>query len=163
MSDVSESSTNLEFLADFAKAMKYAEKSEAQTRHGSSLAEYEAARRLAEVLAALENDPVMDGKIGGAVRPVEVKAVRDLPKNAGCELVLNYRGKDHSLKVSFDDLREIGNVRQDNEVLVAQWRKALKSSATLVPETRIVRGTAKSAARKQPATMSKVKSKSLGQ
>lgn len=134
---------NLEFLSDFAKAMKFAEKAEAQTRHGSTLAEYEAARRLGEVIAALENDPVMDGKIGGVTRPSTVKAVRDLPDNAGVMLIMEWRGKDHRLDVTFDELREIGNVRQDNEALVDKWRKALKSSTTLVDAPKTARPTAK--------------------
>lgn len=151
MPEANESNPNLNFLAEFSKAMKYAEAEEKQVRHGSSLSEYEAARRLGEVLAALENDPVMDGKIGGVVRPCALKAVRDLPDNAGCELIMTYRGKDHRLVISFEELREIGNVRQDNDALVDKWRRQLKSSATLIAETPVVRGTAKSAAKKLPA------------
>lgn len=153
MSDADGNNPNLAFLADFSKAMKYAEAEEKATRHGSSLAEYEAARRLGEVLAALENDPVMEGRIGGVVRPVTLKAVRDLPDNAGCALIMTYKGKDHRLAISFDELREVGNARQDNDALVDKWRRQLKSSATLMAEPQIERG----AAKKPPAKTKQTK------
>lgn len=127
---------SMEVLRDLGAAMRVAEKEDAKSRHGSTLAEYEAARRLGEGFTS---------QIAGA----SVKAVRDLPDNTGISLVIPYHGKDRLITMTFEDIHTSGNTEADNEDLYSGWLKQLKSSTSIIPEPApMVRSTAKPVAKK---------------
>ncbi len=126
------SSQHLSFLADFAAAMKYAEHEEAKGRHGSTATEYERVRQLGEMLVAGFNDPEFEAGTYHPAGATRLLAVRDLPDNAGVMVVVQYRGKEHGLKVDFEELQRTSGQPQNQIDLIGRWRKELPSSATII-------------------------------
>lgn len=115
---------------------RLAEQEEAQTRKGSTLQLYEKVRRLAEGLAALENDAWLEGaRAGMRERIVEILAIRDLPDNAGCAVLLLYRGKPRHVAVTFEELKTAREGDpMENEALYARWKRELKLASSLITD-----------------------------
>lgn len=126
---------DLGLLRDIGKALKYAEAEDAKVRHGSTPDEYHRARMLAEGFTS---------QIVGA----SVKAVRDLPENAGIGLVIPYKGKDRWITLTFEELNTSNNDPEKNEDLYLRWLKVLKSSASIIPEPETVQGSARKVTKK---------------
>lgn len=129
---------NLNLLTDIGKALRYAEREDAKTRHGSTADEYHRARLLGEAFCS-------------GVAKTSVEAVRDLPDNQGISLLIQYHGKNRLIAMTFVELQQAKNDPEDNVALFAAWYKVLKSPASVVAPTRIVQGTARKTAKKAAA------------
>lgn len=113
-------------LVNMGRALRYAEKEEAQARHGSTLAEYETMRRLGE----------------GFTTEQEIKVislpVHDLADNAGMEIIVPYRNKQYRLTATFEEVNTAANSEANQAILFARWRKDLRSPANVVTDAKPV-------------------------
>lgn len=130
--------SQLETLRDISRALIYAEEEGKKLRHGSTTAEYEAARMLGQGLSAPGQDVFGDPKY------TDVRAVRDLPEEQGIELIVYYNFRLRRMTMSFDELRDASNHPDAKEALYARWHSELRGTASIVGATPTAQKTAKS-------------------
>lgn len=130
MSDVNLSTENIDQLASIGRALKYAEQSERERKVGSTPDELHRTRMAVEGFCS---------SVGGT----QIVALRDLPNREGIQAIVTYHGKNRSLAISFDDLKEAQNDPELNGALYERWYKVIRSTTSILPEPEIVKSTAR--------------------